>query len=339
MTTTVSWFVPERNGGWVPNPFDTSPAWHPSKANGSVWIRAYQTAPYLEAKGYEVLCNEPSPPPDVAIFQYRHENADIELAKGLQDQGTRIVVDVPSHYFEPRDSAHGYTDAEGVGAVSEDEVARLRRLIDVADQVWTVSPFLQDVVAEFHDDVRFLAESVDPTHFKSTSLQSYTDDIVLGWSGYSVKAKHLSMIEDLIIDNDVTMRIISDEPPDIAVPFQFAEWDYETFPEQISRCDLCVAPRTIEDEYNKSHSLFKIGVFMSLGVPTLASPVPSYELLLGDGRGGALCRSHDQWETHMTRFFSDPVLRNRWTLEAREAMQPYMTPRVAERMDSLIQNL
>lgn len=335
----IAWMVPE---GWRQRfhryVFGRRP-WHPKSNPGtaSVWIRGFQVANYLKRLGYTVTCNPRKGSPDVAVFLRRYSAADVERARSLRASGTSIVTDVIVNYFAERQSAQGYED--GVGAVPPEKVRSFRELIGISDQVWCVSPFLRDLAGREHDDAQFVPDSVDPNHFDPAQYDRPTGGFTFGWSGYSAKANHLETLRPILSDVEADLLVISDHPPDIDVPYTFSRWRYDTFPADISRCHLCVAPRRVSDEYHKGHSFFKIGVFMAMGVPALAGPVPSYSLLIGDERGGAICRSLDDWREYIIRITSDAAFRDRWSREATETMAQYSTPRVVERVSSLLDDL
>jgi len=332
----ITWFVPE---GWRAKIWRIMgcPVWHPDYCLASVWIRGYQVARYLRQFGYRTLCNELKPRPHVAVFLRRYSEEDAALAKNLRQQGVKIVVDVVVNYF--REYQRG--NKTGVGNDSKTVVEAFRRIIDTADQIWCVSPFLRDAASNYHYNVHFVPDSVDPEHFNPTAWRKQREGMqpVFGWAGYAVKAGVLSVLRPWIVSEQARLLVISDKPPTLDFPYEFRQWRYSTFPRDISECDLCVAPREVQDDYDRGHSFFKIGVFMAMGVPALAGPVPSYYLLLGDGKGGAICQTMDDWKYHLERFLADSELRSKWRLGARQAMHPYLTPYVAEQIDSLIKRL
>ena len=78
---------------------------------------------------------------------------------------------------------------------------------------------------------------------------------------------------------------------------------------------------------------------MSLGVPAIASPVPSYSEVLKEDKGGILCHTIEEWEKAL-----DIVLRERdklvtWSEQAREAMRPYHTDHIADQYVALFREL
>ena len=323
---TIAWFVPERSWKRFLRPWSSS-HWHPDHSLGSVWIRGYQIAPYLRQKRYSVLCNKLPPLLDIAIFLRRYGAEDVILAQRLKKQGIRIVVDVVANYFSqapPQQAGH------------------FLRLIDLADQVWTVSPFLKEAASAHHPDVHFIPDSVNPNHFYKRNIPNNTTTpkgppLTIGWAGVSHKASFLAMLTPVlkpkIEQKKLRLIVISDSYPQLPFPFEFRRWRYSCFPRDISACDLCIAPRDLSNDYEKSHSVFKIGVFMAMGVPVLASAVPSYQLLLGDGRAGSICHSLEEWEDYLSHYMASPELRMDWSRQACQKMAPFLTPSVAEQID------
>ncbi|MCX8014729.1 MAG: hypothetical protein N2748_01800 [candidate division WOR-3 bacterium] len=100
-----------------------------------------------------------------------------------------------------------------------------------------------------------------------------------------------------------------------------------------------MAPREVNDEYNKGHSIFKVGVFMAMGVPVLASPVPSYLRLLSENKGGAICKNLDEWAYWLNKFQLDPDLREKWISETKEIIKPFLTSHISSIVNNLLQKL
>ncbi|GEM_PF-1888640 len=321
---TITWFVPERPWKRFLRPWSSS-HWHPDHSLGSVWIRGHQIAPYLQQKDYSVLCNKISPLPDIAVFLRRYGAEDVLLAQRLKNRGAKIIVDVVANYFSQ---------------ASSQQKDPFLKLIGLADQIWTVSPFLKEAASAHHPDVHFIPDSVNPHHFYKRNIPNTTTaekpPLTIGWAGVSPKASFLAMLTPIlrpaIEQKKLRVMIISDSRPQLSFPFEFRRWRYSCFPRDISTCDLCVAPRDLGNDYEKSHSFFKIGVFMAMGVPALASNVPSYQLLLEDGKAGAICHSPEEWEYHLSRYIATPELRMEWSRQSYQKMVPFLTPSVAEQI-------
>jgi glycosyltransferase involved in cell wall biosynthesis len=332
----ITFFVPRsRWGRW-----SLKPDWHPDVAQASVWIRGYQLSPYLESKGYVVACNQIEPLPDVGIFLRRYDRSDVALAKAIKARGGKVILDVVVNYFKSRPpTPYGY------GGASDNLVASFLELLSLSDQVWTVSPYLQSVVKKYHPSAHFISDSVDPAHFIRPTMRSNKGNgpVILGWSGIASKAHSLEdiskVVHKYILDKVARVLVISNRKPKLSFPFIFKKWDYKSFPRLISQCDLCIAPRAIDQVYDLGHSIFKIGVFMALGIPALAGPIPAYSLLLDDHQAGEICDTEDAWADQLGRYLFDPTLREKAGINAKEKIKPYLTPNISDQVDKLIKNL
>ncbi|OGO29790.1 MAG: hypothetical protein A2Z16_14965 [Chloroflexi bacterium RBG_16_54_18] len=335
----VTWFIPEQIKTKIRRLLGLS-AINPNLVLPSVWIRGLQVASYLEKLNFEISFNTLDPHPDISIFLRRYDADDFKLMQRLKQAGTKIIVDVVANYFQTRESS-----PEGYGGASRRLVHNFVKLLEVADQVWTVSPYLREQAVQVNSESYFVSDSVDPVHFDSGrfSKSQASGPMVLGWSGAAEKASELNALSPILVDliklNQIRVLVVTRRRPELRFDFEFRHWDHDTFPEMISQCDICIAPRRVKNEYDLGHSLFKIGVFMSMGVPAIAGPVPSYSLLLEDGQAGAICHSIDDWYMHMHHFIEDDTARLSAGGMAREKMKPYLTPLIAAQVTGLLQKI
>lgn len=335
----VTWFIPDQIQIKIRRLVGLS-AINPNLVLPSVWIRGFQVASYLEKFTYHVSFNNVDPPPDIAIFLRRYGPDDFQLMQRLKQAGTKTIVDVVANYFQTRESS-----PEGYGGASRHLVHNFLKLLEMADQVWTVSPYLREQAFQVNSESYFVSDSVDPAHFDPNrfSKSENSSPLRLGWSGATEKASELNeispILEDLIRSNKIKVLVITRRRPELRFNFEYQHWDHDTFPEMISQCDICVAPRRVINEYDLGHSHFKIGVFMSMGLPAIAGPVPSYSLLLGDGQAGAICHSMDDWYLYLNHFIEDNSARLLAGGTAREKMKSYLTPSIVSQVTNLFQKI
>ena len=315
-------------------------SWDPDLSIPSVWIRSFQVAPYLNDYGFITSYNTLDPRPDVAIFLRSYNPADLEKASTLKKLGTKIVLDVVANYFNVREKSE-----TGVGESLPSLVKSFLQLVEIADQVWAVSPYLAEKANRLNPNSFFVSDSVDPKYFDADLYRctSKKTCLTLGWSGARKKASELNEISRVLSDwikrERVRVLVIARNRPELDFPITFYRWNYSSFPEMISQCDLCIAPRAVRNEYDLGHSLFKIGVFMAMGVPALAGPVPSYNLLLGDGVGGSICNTLDEWTFHLQELILNDTSRISAGKQSKEKMRPYLTPVIASQISGLLKDL
>lgn len=78
---------------------------------------------------------------------------------------------------------------------------------------------------------------------------------------------------------------------------------------------------------------------MAMGIPALAGPVPSYNLLLSDYLAGAICQTPEDWEFQLDLFISDASFRQSAGVHSIEKMLPFMTHVIAAQIDQLLKQI
>jgi hypothetical protein len=309
---TATWFVPVRHRN-----YDRMPA--------SVWNRCLQLHPALERLDVRCLVNDRRARADVAILVRMQDAGALELARGLRARGTRVVFDLCVNYLD-------VTGLLGDGyGVTERHRQECLAMLDVADAVTTASAFIARRVAEHHPRVVYIPDSIDRRHFGYTKTHAERPGPppTAIWCGVAVKAPDLEPILPLLRMRGMPLIVVADRKPRLSGPFEFVRWRHATAPRELIRGDVCVAPRLLDTPYNLGHSFFKIGIFLTQGVPAVASPVPSYAEVLRAEQTGLVCTSPKEWEAALDRLLADPQILARWSPAAVEAMRPYWSENVA----------
>ena len=331
---TVNWVISVEH-----RDYDRMPA--------SVWIRCLQLLPYLEKLGVRCHVNAAPGHSDLTVFVRSQNAMALEAARECRERGQSVVLDLCVNYFDECS-----VDDGKYGALCE-QADEVREMVKVADAVICASRNIAERAACFHDVVRYIPDSVDACHFRGTDDSHASEGekrLRAIWCGIADKACDLDFLLPALKRCGVALTIVSNRDPmprfsgqwvrwKSALSYRFVPWHHATFPQDIMGGDVCVSPRDTGTTYNLGHSFFKIGVFMHQGVPALASPVPSYEELIGKGNGGMICHTVDEWEAALLRLQSDSSLLRRWSREAGEIMTPYRTEKVARRYARLFEAL
>jgi glycosyltransferase involved in cell wall biosynthesis len=311
-TLTVTWFVPVRHRN-----YDRMPA--------SVWNRCLQLHPDLERIDVRCLVNDRDTRADVAVLVRMQDAEALALARTLRARGTRVVFDLCVNYLDVTGLI-----GEGYG-VTELHRQQCLAMLGAADAVTTASAFIARRVSEHHPRVVYIPDSIDRRHFAHTKTFAPRPGVppTAIWCGVAVKAPDLEPILPLLRRRGMPLIVVADRKPRLSGPFEFVRWRHVTAPRELLRGDVCVAPRLLDTPYNLGHSFFKIGVFLTQGVPALASPVPSYAEVLHADRTGLVCTSAAEWEAALDRLVDEPHTLARWSPAAVEAMRPYWSESVA----------
>ena len=295
---TVSWFVPVRHRN-----YDRMPA--------SVWNRCLQLHPYLERLGVRCLVND--------------RRTALRLAREARVRGAQVVFDLCVNYFDVTGRL-----GDGYG-VTDRHRAECLAMTEVADAVVTASAFIAGRAKEFHPRVVYFPDSIDRAHFAWTKRYEprLRRPLRAIWCGYGVKATDLESVLPRLRARGMEMIVVADTKPRLSGPFEYIRWHHATLPRDLLRGDVCVAPRELDSPYNLGHSFFKIGIFLTQGIPALASPVPSYAEVLQPGATGLVCASAAEWEEALDRVSADPRLLATWSAAASAVMRPFWSEYLA----------
>ena len=82
---------------------------------------------------------------------------------------------------------------------------------------------------------------------------------------------------------------------DSAFPFEYVPWREETVVDEILECDAGIIPWPWISKAKRIKSANRLVLFMSLGIPVIASPVPSYLPIVRHGENGFIARAPAEW--------------------------------------------
>ena len=151
------------------------------------------------------------------------------------------------------------------------------------------------------------------------------------WAGVQSKVHHhLQEIMPELDRQNISLEIISDKLPALSNSFHFTKWSYKSSPRSLLNGDIAISPRQITNPYDLGHSHFKIAVFMAQGIPAIASPLPSYEELIGQTKGGIIVRTLSDWRKALSEIQHDRALLRRFGDAAYAGMQQFSTEVIAE---------
>jgi len=73
------------------------------------------------------------------------------------------------------------------------------------------------------------------------------------------------------------------------------EWDINTVGSILRACDIALAPMPENNPFYRAKAFSKPLVYMSLGIPVVASPIPSYCELINNKENGFIAYTQDEW--------------------------------------------
>ena len=206
--------------------------------------------------------------------------------------------------------------------------SKTKKIIALSDLVIAGNSYLADYAEGFNPHVKVLPTVID-TDFYIPVPKANSEVITIGWSGSQTTNKHFLLSEPwLRILKEkygkrirfvaVTERAIEMEGIDIETIY----WDKEKEVENLNQIDIGMMPLP-DDEWSKGKCGFKGIQYMSLGKPSVMSPVGLNPEIIEHGVNGYLPNTTEEWVDCLSKLIDSEALRQqigqagRQTIEAR----------------------
>jgi glycosyltransferase involved in cell wall biosynthesis len=246
---------------------------------------------------------------DILIFQKVFDEKAVEFAKAAKKRGIKTIFLLSDKH--------------------ETE------MIKAADQLVVTSDFLREYFdanygtnAVVIEDAIEVPEGLCKKHTEKETLQ-------LVWTGHGDNWHTLDIIRDVLAemkDKSFTLKTISNHPE------ADVQWKLETVFQEILTGDIAVIPAR-DDEWAKGKSNNRLTMFMALGLPVVASPIPTYAKIVNNGKNGFLAATKEEWMQCLL-LLRDAALRQRVGQQARnDVLSAYSIDVIGKQWVSLLSRM
>ena len=266
----------------------------------STRLRVYDIIKYLREKGAKTGLYIPFTRYDIIVFQKTFSRRFLWLARRFKSKGTKIVFDINVNYID-RDEIF----------VSERQRRDVKKMLQLADAVITPSAYLRDVYSQYNKNCHVIKEIIEDRFFSVSNKHLDKKPVVLLFCGYAVKARELHLIEEVLKDvydkHKVQLILICEKNPHFnIIPYKFYKYSHKYLPQLLLKGDIKISPRDLSRKYNLGHSFTRIAYPMSVGLPVIASPIPSYK-----DSPAILCSEKKEWEDMLNNLICNCALRKK----------------------------
>lgn len=173
--------------------------------------------------------------------------------------------------------------------------------------------FLQDYAKQYNSSTTLIPTTIDTSYHSPSHIKKEQSPMIIGWTGTHSTEKYLSILvpilKELEKSHDFTFRVISNHNPDLPLKkFEFIKWKKDSEIQDLSSFDIGVMPLT-DDKWAQGKCGFKALQYMSLGIPTVMSPVGVNNEIVQDNINGFLANSTAAWEEKLTLLIEDEIKR------------------------------
>lgn len=208
-------------------------------------------------------------------------------------------------------------------------------LIRWSDHVICGNPWIASYIGRCQIPTTVVPTIVDVDRF--TPRRTREDgELVLGWIGTHSTFPYfrtlLPVLRRLAVAHRFRVRVIgagATEPPIEGLEAEMLPWRLERELADLQSFDVAVYP-IVADEWAKGKSGFKAILYLSCGIPYVASPVGVVAQIGVPGMTHLEARTEDEWFSALSKLLTDATLRNDMANKGREyAVQHYSIADVA----------
>lgn len=189
---------------------------------------------------------------------------------------------------------------------------KIKFIIRWAHKVTVGNEHLKSYALQYNKNVIYLPTTIDMS-YHHPAPRNKEEKIRIGWTGTHTTMQYLPLIEQINAQleepNLVLWTIISNQAPPFQMPnMEFITWKKETEIKDLSQFDIGIMP--LEDnEWSRGKCGFKALQYMSLGIPTILSPVGTNLEIVTEGKNGLFASEVKEWVQKIELLLKDANFR------------------------------
>ena len=194
---------------------------------------------------------------------------------------------------------------------------KTKRICKWSSVVYVGNQYLADFATQYNDNVFIIPTTIDTEHHHNITKKHIKNNknkaVCIGWTGSHSTLPYLKNVEGALKaiqdKHNVCFKIIADKAPqELAIPYDFEEWDIMREIDQLRPIDIGIMPLPNE-EWAKGKCAFKALQYLSLGIPCIASPVGANKTVVLADHTGLLAETENEWIEAIERLLLDHALR------------------------------
>lgn len=193
---------------------------------------------------------------------------------------------------------------------------------------WRVScgnEYLASYARHFNQRVHYNPTTIDTEHHHNPALypKQNKSKITVGWTGSHSTLKYLENIEHVLQQLEkqhpqIEILVIADRAPALRLQsLRFLPWRAATEIADLTRMDIGIMPLP-DDPWAKGKCGFKILQYMSIGIPSVVSPVGVNADIVQHGTHGYHALTDDDWLKYIGMLIENATLRKEMGQRNRE---------------------
>ncbi|MDD3818396.1 MAG: glycosyltransferase family 4 protein [Actinomycetota bacterium] len=206
---------------------------------------------------------------------------------------------------------------------------RVAKIIKMSSFVIVGNQYLANFAYKYNKNVKVILTPIDVKKYKPLYKKNHKN-IIIGWIGTWSNVKYLYMLKNVfeILSKkyNFTLKIVG--PDNIfnikfnGVKIEYKLWSLNDEVKDLQSFDIGIMPLE-NTEWEKGKCGFKIIQYMSVGIPSIASPVGINKKIIKNYENGFLAEKESEWIEKLSFLIEDSKLRNNIGLKARKLAEKY----------------
>ena len=254
----------------------------------------------------------------IFIFRDALPTGSIKYEKKMRASGAKLIYD--------------FDDAIWLANYSESN-AKVHRLkaywkvkycIKWAGQITVGNSYLANYARSLNNNVIIIPTTIDTLNYHNINTD-YNQKIVIGWTGTHTTMRFLDflvpIIKKLEARYDFEFRVISNQEPKYDLnSLRFIKWERNTEIQDLNQISIGVMPLE-QDIWSEGKCGFKCLQYMSLGIPSVVSPVGVNEEIIQHGVNGLIATTEKEWENSLESLIKSIDLRKKIGQEGKQTIK------------------
>lgn len=200
---------------------------------------------------------------------------------------------------------------------------KTEEIIKLSKKIVVGNRFLADYAEQFHKNVVIIPTVVDIEKYIPNPNPFAKDKITIGWSGSHTTVAHFKKILPVLdrlkqkYKAKIDFIVIGDPHFEyLPLDIKGKPWRATSEIEDLYQIDIGIMPLP-DDAWSKGKCGFKAIQYMSLGIPTVMSPVGVNPEVADFGNAAWLAATDEEWYNALSQLIENPALRQQMGTAAR----------------------
>jgi len=262
------------------------------------------------------------------------------MEKLLKLANKNIIFQFSDAVFLGKKNTDNFLESMRVQALSN----YWKRIAKIAKCCLADNSYTKSAVLKFCPNVEEMPGPIDTDKYFFKEDKKEEKNVVVGWIGTPFNVKYLYAVKsafvELFIKYDLVLRLVGPKKDFKmeGVNFEVKDWKLDAEVSWLSTFDIGIMP-LIADEWTKGKAGYKLLQYMSMGIPSVASPVGFNKELIKDGVNGFLANTNEEWVKKLSMLIESEELRKKIGRNARNTVEErYSLKKATERLIKIFEN-